>query len=552
MQLKKLTIDHFVGIDHAELPFERPVTLLVGTNNQGKSSVRDAVQFALTGKARAMRFAKEVGNVIHGGNGMAVELDYLDGSGEISIRRTKTNIGSHVDERAVLRYCLNPQEFIALAPKERARILSDVLGGGLDEVIKAAIIEHVGEIDDTVLAEIKGSGVNLLDVDALRNQVVEQRRSYKRLIEELPDKAPLLGDYELNVDYDLAKDEAALKTLADRIKKGGDLIAAARKMVETKGQIVQLEGELKKIKDGHRDVPNLPRGVSKDKLNMAPIYMSIQEAMLGNSDSNQCECPVCPNITDRKAIQKAHDDLAKWYETYHTKLEERQAIIEENNRLDFEHEVKSKLLEEAKARLKVVDVPKGGEELLAELQAERDTAQKRIAKHQLWQAAIKVFQEAGEKRTKLTALVAECNRIDEALKDGGPVKSAIAAGGRKLPINESLLEAWGMKELSWSDSGEISLRDLPIEYASKSEQSRAACVMALALAEVSGIGIAAIDEEFDALVEENRNKFFEAITECHLRNVLVCASTQKDYRGVELPDWLDVFVVEQGRVARVS
>lgn len=551
MKLKRLSIRNFVGIESADLAFLRPVTLLLGTNNMGKSSVRDAIQFALTGKARAMRFAKEVGHLIHGDNGMAVELDYLDGSEEIRVRRTKTNIGTHVDERAVLRSCLNPSEFIALTPKERTHLLSEVLGGGMKEVIKTAIVEHVGEIDETVLSEIKGSGVNLLDVDALRAQVVEQRRRYKRLLEELPAKPPLLSDYELEQDYEVTKDETVVKTLAERIAKGSQILADAQAMFRTQAQIADLERELRHNKEAHKEVPNLPRGVSKDKLNMAPVYLAIMETIIAEATVGECCCPVCESETNPDKIKELHKELAKWYETYRAKLEERAAIIEANERLDFEQQVKSKVLKETMGRLVEVDVPKDGEDLLAQLQSDRDAAQARIAHYQRFQGDWAKDKQAGERREQFTRLITECNRIDEALKDGGPVKAAIAAGGRRLPINESLLKVWNMSELAWADNGEITLRGLPIEYASESERHRAGYVMGLALAQVSGIGIAAIDEGFSVLDSDNANAFFGAITECKLNNVLVCASIQEDYSAVELPEWLEVFVVEQGKISRV-
>lgn len=550
MRLKKLTISNFVGIEEAELSFEKPVTLTVGRNNQGKSTIRDAIQFALTGRCRAMRFGKEVGHVVRGVNGMLVELDYIGNDGTpVKARRSKSTVG-HVDERPVLRYCLNPAEFIALTSKERAKVLSDVLGGGLDDVIRSSLAEHIGDVDETVLSELKASGVSLLDVDAFRKQIVEQRRSYKRIIEALPEKAPLLGDYELDADYDLAKDQGAVTELAARIAKGADLIAQARKMVETKAAIFELTKAIEKLEAARRDVPNLPRGVSKDKLNMAPIYLTIMETMLSASDTNQCECPVCASVCGRKETQKLHDEVAGWYEKYQGALDERAQIIEENGRIDRDLESKTKSLADAKARLKVVDVPKGGEDLLAKLQAERDAAQKRMGKHQLWDAAMKAFEEAGHKRAKLEALVTETNRIDEALKDGGAVKSAIAAGGRTLPINDSLLGLWDMTELAWSDNGEITLRDIPIEYASASEQYRAACVMGMALAEVSGVGIAALDG-FEILDGGNANAFIEAVEGCKLNNVLVLASTEKDYSQAELPEWLDIFRVERGQVAKL-
>ncbi len=554
MQLKRLKINKFVGIDDAEVTFEKGVSLFVGRNNQGKSSIKDAVLFAQTGKCRAMRFNKEVGHVMRGTDGMLVELDYVDGNGEErSVKRTKSSVGANVDDSEVLRYCLNPAEFIGLPAKERGKVLSDVLGGGMDDLVKGAIVEHIGDIDKTLLAEVKGSGVNILDLDAFREQIVEQRRSYKRLIEELPDKVPLLGDYDLENEYDVTKDEADVKKLADRIAKGNEIIGEANAMLQLKAQVADLRRDLRHLQEQKKAVPKLPRGVDQNALNLAPVYLSIQETMLKDEakEPHSCLCPVCNSQSARVALLQIHNDLAKWYEKYREKVAERNYAIEQNEELERQYEVKGKLLQEIQAKVHDVPMPDGAEGLLEKLIAERDAAQARIANYQRFEEAAKAFAEAGIRRQKLEKLIAECNRIDEALKDGGPVKAAIAAGGRKLPINESLLRLWDMDELAWSDNGEITLRGLPIEYASDSERYRVACVMGLALADVSGIGIAALDG-FEVLDPNNANAFFEAITECKINNAIICCSTTKDYSHINVPEWLEIFKVENGLLRRIQ
>jgi len=556
MKLQKLKIHNFVGVEDAEVAFKRPVSLFAGRNNQGKSSIKDAVLFALTGKCRALTKFKDVQQLAHGDNGMAVDLDYATNDGtDLQVHRTPSSVSLGIDERAVLRYCLNPAEFIELPTKERAKILSEVLGGGMDELIKSAIQEHIGGVDQTVLAELKGSRVNLLDVDAFRNEVVEQRRQYKRDRDALPDKPPLKGDYELTEDYDVSKDREEVKTLAERIAKGGQLIADARKANEDKVEILSLENEIKKLKEQTRKVPPLPRGVDKDKLNMAPVYMAIQETMISMDD---CVCEVCKRKCSRSEISKLHDELAEWLSKYQGKLDGRAAAIENNERIERDIKAKTDRLDAVKAGIKQVDIKAGSEKLLDDLTKERDAAQVRINSFERFERDLAVFEESGKRRDSLTELIAECDRIDAALKDGGPVKSAIAAGGRELPINDELLKAWDMPSLRWSDTGQISLAVndsktvVLIENASKSERQRAACVMGLALAGVSGVGIAAIDDEFESLDEHNRDALFSAVIGCGLNNVLVFASTNKDYSQYEMPDWLEVYQVQGGKVSRVS
>ena len=243
-----------------------------------------------------------------------------------------------------------------------------------------------------------------------------------------------------------------------------------------------------------------------------------------------------------------------WLEKYQEKLIKHDNVVKQNSAYESALARLQERRKELNLKLKPsVEYKQGSEDLLKTLTEDRDTLQANIANYRRYEKAISDNEDSRIKADKLDSLIAECNRIDDALKDGGPVKSAISAGGRELPINDNLLQLWNMPSLAWSDNGEISLipegvsRSVTIEYASESERYRAGCVMALALAEVSGIGIAALDG-FEVLVPDNANAFFGVVNECNIKNVLVFHSTAKDYSQVDVPEWLKVFKVENGKV----
>ena len=551
MQLKRLKINNFVGVPAADIEFDRPVSLFVGKNNQGKSTILDAILFALTGKARAMSKFNESRSLVNGDNSMFVELDTVDKeTGEInSIRRTVGTPGGS-DAKSVLRYCLSPHEFIALPARERGKVLAEVLGGGLSDVIKAAIAEHVGNINETLLKEIKSSGINILDVDVFKNEVVEIRRALKRTKNELPGKPPLIGDFELPVNYDVAPDEKAIKELGNRIAKGGEIIAEARRNMEIKAELLDIENRTTKAKGEIGKVPNLPPGISADEIRMASVYCSLIGDLLKENKTANIKCPLCECTPKRDSLTIRQKNLEEWLKSYQGKLLERDEIARQNAGCESELVKLEEKRKELNEKFKPVALPKGSEDLLKGLTEQRDVLQANIANYRRFKEAEAEFEKAEKNSAKLDALIAECDRIDEALKDGGPVKSAIAAGGRQLPINKGILALWGMDELTWSDNGEIDLRGIPIEFCSSSEQYRAACIMGLALAEVSGIGIVALDG-FEILVSDNANAFFQAVNECHIKNVLVFASSDKEYSGVDIPEWLAVYKVKEGVVTRL-
>lgn len=552
MKLKRLKATDFVGLPEADIEFQRPVTLFAGKNNQGKSSIKDAIEFALTGKARAMSKFNEAKNLSRNGDGMLVDLDIIDKeSGEIETKRrtAKTQGGAYANP--LLHYCLNPESFIRLDSKVRGKLLSDALGGGLDDLVKEAISEYIGQIDNDLVAEIKSSGVDLFDVDALKKKVVELRRQYKRDKQESERLCPLLVDYKIEKDFDAKATEKQVKELGERISKGGEYIAAVKQNQLIKAELIDIDKAIEAEKAKIKKVPDLDGGINPDQVRMVSVYSSIIDEILQSKKSGECNCPICHTSKTIKFYKERNKEFENWLGDYADKLKERDRIATDNECAKNEMRRLENRRKELNQKFVKVDYKEGSEDLLKNLTEQRDKLQANVANYGRYEEAVRQYEQAKNKTIRLDELIAECDRIDDALKDGGPVKSAIAAGGRELPINTKLLELWDMLDLVWSDTGEIALRDIPIEYASASEQYRAGCVMALALAEVSGVGIAALDG-FEVLVSDNANAFMTAVEDCRIDNVLVFASTDKDYSNVNIPEWLDVFKVEKGKVTKFT
>lgn len=555
MQLKLLRAQSFLGLDEAEIEFDKPVTLFVGGNNQGKSSVKDALLFALTGKARALTKFKDVNKLrkLHG-NGFEVGLDYLDDSGApCAIVRNGQTGGSGADGRAILRYCLNPVEFIALPARDRGAVLAEVLGGGLDEIVKAAIVKHIGNVNQTVLAEIKGSGTNILDVEAFKSKTVELRRQYKRQLDSMPKQPPLPGDYGVDRDYDPAEDTNAVANLKDRISKGGELIAALRQQQQIKAGIIDTTRQIEELENQRVKVPKIPDGVSVEETERAMSFFAMLEESLNQSDAKSVKCPVCLGSKTREKMQERMSSLVLLVDSTSALVAEHENAKKHNADIEAQIARLSAELKSLNQKSKpIVDAPAGSESLLQTLQNDRDRRMDNLKAHERYLRDLNTYHQCQSQAKALGVLIAETNRIDDALKDGGPVKAYISQHGRKLPINAKLLQAWGWgtEDLEWSDAGDIWLHGIEIEYASDSERYRVACVMGLALADISKIGVAAIDG-LDILLPENRNAFFSAIRQSNISNVLVFCSSDKQYNGETRPDWLDIFLVEKGRVAKV-
>ena len=548
MKLNRLQIKNFVGIDSADIDFQTPVTLFVGSNNQGKSSVRDAIEFVLTGKCRAGRLWKDAKELVRGQGRMGVKLAYQEGDEPGTAIRSPSTASNDADERPILRYCLRPIEFIKLLPKERAKILSEVCGGGAEKLAKAAIQKHVGKIDKNILKELKDRSVNFLDVDSFREAVVELRKEFKRVVKD-ESRSPLMQDYQLEPEFNLEQTEAKVEELAGRLKKGAKLIAEAKEKQKAQAEILDLEGSLKKLVKPKKlpKKPDMPVG----DVNMADVYVTLISDLLKVNKTKSICCPLCEGKRLREQFTLREEKLTKFLVEHQGSADEYNAAVKA--KADYEESLKTMKarLEELGKQDNEVKLKAGSENLLDELTTDRDVLQSKIGSYALYQQALNAFEKKQEATKEYAGIIEECDRIDKCLKDGGPVRAAIAAAGQQLPINTKLLELWGMEALQLTDTGDITLRGVRIETCSDSEKYRASCAVGMALAELSEIGIVALDE-FSVLDIRNQNKFMKVVHDCGVETVLIFSTDVKDHSKEKIPNWITVFTVDKGNILPVS
>ena len=547
-QITHLKATQFLGLHHVDLTFGKPVSLFVGRNNQGKSSVRDALAFAFSGKCRGLQHFKDVSRLGRNGqDGMSVMVQFADGALGRTVKNASTNIE---DNGSVVPYCLDPAAFIRLPAKERGKLLSGVLGGGMEELAKEALKQHVGAIRATVAAEIKASGVAMYDVDALHKAVVEIRKQYKRDLRAIADAPPSLADYELPEGFDAAKAAADVAKLAERINKGNELISAANEATMAQARMLDCKNAIRRAKEEIKPVPVLPADADEVKIRQQSVWAVILEETLKTAKGGKCYCPICNALKAIDTFKQRHTALSTFLQQYAGTMAERETVIAANAKAEATIAAQEEILKRLKPAAKDVDPPKNGQRLLDSLLSERDALQAQIAMHERFTSDTADYTKQLDGKAEIEACITECNRVDKALEDGGPVKSAIAAGGKQLPINKKLLEVWCMASLQWSDNGEIALHGRPIAMASESEKYRAACIMGLALASVGDVGFAALDG-FEVLDGHNANSFFKAVSDCGLNNVFVFASAVKDWRKVPIPAGVEIFEVADGRIMKL-
>lgn len=145
MRVDSIAVQNFLGVPEFRHTLKHPLLLIAGKNGAGKSSLQDAIRYALTGElARSVKLQKDRANLITDGAASGFAEVTVDG---YQVRR---NIGSGAttkDEFAPNRYlplCLDPARFASLPEAERRSVLFELSGV---KVNRESVAEQLADYD---------------------------------------------------------------------------------------------------------------------------------------------------------------------------------------------------------------------------------------------------------------------------------------------------------------------------------------------------------------------------------------------------------------------
>lgn len=272
----KIVVNDFRRIREAKLDCQQPVTLLVGKNQSGKSSVLGAVQVALTGKhprwlsrqgdslydlrregAKKAHIRVTIGDLTIGrlikANGQELQCyspteDGNDGECVGTTTQQQAALCDHFGLTAGQLTCLlDAGQFLAMSAKEQVTFLASMSGA---ELTQASLTERLiadGWSDNVglMLAELgMVSGVELLD--AALKWATEGRKDAKRVLGE---KQTLLG---------VAEREAPEKPTGDEPdnlpEKLDELVERETKCIRLAGQIEQADSGIARAQEAVEQV----------------------------------------------------------------------------------------------------------------------------------------------------------------------------------------------------------------------------------------------------------------------------------------------------------
>ncbi len=142
MKLQRLVVKNFLGIFEADIDLSRPVNLILGRNGTGKSSLRDAIEYALIGRCRSTDAAGRGADSLirRGSDGFQVRLTVKEDGEERSVTRGRNGAGPSGAKGSLfaeippglVEALLDMPHLLRMGPRERSELLSALISPAVD------------------------------------------------------------------------------------------------------------------------------------------------------------------------------------------------------------------------------------------------------------------------------------------------------------------------------------------------------------------------------------------------------------------------------------
>lgn len=530
MKLNSLSISNVIGIARADLDLTKAVTVISAENASGKSSIADGLSMAFIGKPCRVNAKKDLGQLLHNGaeKGRA-SIKFGDEDEGAEFRLPKGE--HHVSEFAnadIVPFVLDPQMFARLSDDERRTFLFKLTNCKASaKVVGEKLVERgiSQDIIDEILPLMRGGfPAASKEAYARATQAKGQWRGItggnwgavvaegwaaqkpegevpaaKHLEELLAKVGKHQADLENGIKF-IGQQEEALNAASGKAERIATLTETADLM---KRRETKLKTDQAELDAWEEKFPALKKTLDDLKAAGVPV-----------------KCPCCDEElsivggtlqkfaglkADTKALSDAALDVTKAraaIDLLKSAISHDQAAIAESKAAAEEVE---RLNEDGGAK---VD------------QAKLDKARESVARLRQIIADLRVDfnakQEARVQASKVDELTAKATAAHEQVKAWKAAGDALAPDGipgelladALAPVNQSIAVLSGM--CGWSKS--VVESDMSVTYGgrlyglcSESEKWRADCLIALAIAQISGLRMVLLDR-FDVLDSPSRQR----------------------------------------------
>ena len=343
MIFTKLILNNFKSYKHEVVKFDEGITVIVGENGAGKSTILEAISFALF----KQHTARKIDDLVRTNSeeNMSVSLEFKSNGKEYKIHREKSKSGL---KSTLLKKTTSEGQFIpsCAGDKEVADEIRAILDIDSDLFLNAIYIRQgeIAELVDKTDSEKKQLIGKLLGLDSLE-------KAWKNL-------QPIVSDYENN------KSELKGKLFSsEELKEDYDHKRALLESLKEKG--LKLEKQLDEVKE-------MKAEKSKEKINLER-EKEIFDNFTNNLNAEKTRLHTLE--TDKRAIQDNLDEIRQAEEQI---LRLEKFVKKLPLYLDFEKSVTSiqKLEHDKEDILKDLDSVAAQEEILAN---EKDSYNKFLA-----------------------------------------------------------------------------------------------------------------------------------------------------------------------------
>ncbi len=289
----QVSVRNFRGLAKADLELTEPVTLVLGVNGAGKSSLAEGLRWGLTGACEWTDTAGKGASVLIGHGGPTATVGVVgeafgvierslnaNGSTVLCGDRTGSEAQAAIDAalpgKDLLKAMLRSDGFIALPGKAQQDLLFALSGGEVDaKWFRQHLTEEEAEVLDDALATLaRGSGL----ADKLHDIAYALRTDINRKVKTLQAQA---GDSAPAETVDVAPLEAALKQLRAQEGKLREKIgagAAAKAAQEQAAAREQQAGaEVKRINAALAALGAEPAEVTEDEIAAAAETVKVTQ-----------------------------------------------------------------------------------------------------------------------------------------------------------------------------------------------------------------------------------------------------------------------------------
>jgi hypothetical protein len=144
MKISEIRIENFMGLANRSIMLDRPVTLVTGPNESGKTTVLDAIRLALLGEPGRVRLKKDYPALLTAGATSGRVTVVVDGHEVTRSVKDGTFPGASFQPPPHLELVMDALRFGALDSQDRRRVLFKITGASLTADAIANEIERRG------------------------------------------------------------------------------------------------------------------------------------------------------------------------------------------------------------------------------------------------------------------------------------------------------------------------------------------------------------------------------------------------------------------------